>query len=77
MLQRYHAIHSIPILAIVSEMCVSTKIQPLAIAFSACDHPTMQAMAIDRASLETLRDLNADASFTLEISPDRPCACPR
>jgi hypothetical protein len=29
-------------------------------------------MAIDRASLETLRDLIADASLTLETSPDLP-----
>jgi hypothetical protein len=29
-------------------------------------------MPIDRASLETLRDLIADASLTLETSPDLP-----
>jgi hypothetical protein len=29
-------------------------------------------MAIDRASLESLRDLIADASLTLETSPDLP-----
>jgi hypothetical protein len=29
-------------------------------------------MAIDRASLETLRDLIADASLTLETTPDLP-----
>jgi len=33
---------------------------------------TIEIMAIDRASLESLRDLVADASLMLETSPDLP-----